>query len=195
MDWASSDFFCQYSGLDCLVGYQDSSLSNNHLVTCPVSLWNRPLHYIACSTSQLWEDILTSMIFWSRGRNIIMIYWLLPLTMFWPPINNQWQSFICISYLLEKMHYYIKIILMISWGFLMLFALPTCDFIKLWIVLLAVNWSRTPVTTSSYFGKPPPPEWITQGDRSTHLVLRITMDLEVSAAVHSLARVAPGHFP
>ena len=37
-----------------------------------------------------------------------------------PPSNNQWQSFICLSYWLEKMYYYIKIILMIYWLFMML---------------------------------------------------------------------------
>ena len=37
-----------------------------------------------------------------------------------PPPNNQWQSFICLSYLLEKMYYYIKIIFLISWVFMML---------------------------------------------------------------------------
>ena len=41
--------------------------------------------------------------------------------LFWPPhSNNQLQSFICLSYLLEKMYYYIKIILMLYWVFMML---------------------------------------------------------------------------
>ena len=48
----------------------------------------------------------------TRGQNIIWY--------FDPSSNNQWQSFICLSYLLEKMYYYIKIILMISWVFMML---------------------------------------------------------------------------
>ena len=35
-------------------------------------------------------------------------------------MENQLQSFICLSYLLEKMYYHIKIILMIHWLFMML---------------------------------------------------------------------------
>ena len=30
-------------------------------------------------------------------------------TIIWPPSNNQWQSFICLSYLLEKMCYFFYI--------------------------------------------------------------------------------------
>ena len=37
-----------------------------------------------------------------------------------PPSNNQWQSFICLSYLLEKMYYFIKIMLMTSLVLMML---------------------------------------------------------------------------
>ena len=49
----------------------------------------------------------------TRGSKYRVIFW--P-----PPTKNQWQSFICLSYLLEKMYYYIKIIFMISWVFMML---------------------------------------------------------------------------
>ena len=49
---------------------------------------------------------------WPGGQNIVWY--------FDPPSNDQWQSFICLSYLLEKMYYYIKIMLMTSLVFLML---------------------------------------------------------------------------
>ena len=49
---------------------------------------------------------------WPRGQNIVWY--------FDPPSNNQWQSFICLSYLLEKMYYYIKIMLMTSLVLMML---------------------------------------------------------------------------
>ena len=40
---------------------------------------------------------------------------------FWPPhLIISGKVFICLSYLLEKMYYYIKIIFMISWVFMML---------------------------------------------------------------------------
>ena len=39
-----------------------------------------------------------------------------------------------------------------------------------------------------------PPEWPTQGDCPLHLVQMITVDLEVSVVVHSVAHMAQGHF-
>ena len=46
---------------------------------------------------------------WPGGQNIVRY--------FDPP---QWQSFICVSYLLDKIHHCIKIISMISWVVIML---------------------------------------------------------------------------
>ena len=51
---------------------------------------------------------------WPRGQNIVW-YFAPP-----PPPNNQWQSFICLSYLLKKIYYCVKIIFMISLVFMML---------------------------------------------------------------------------
>ena len=54
---------------------------------------------------------------------------------FCPPptliINYKLESFICLSYLLEEMYYYIKIILMIYWVFMMLlFCITNTWFLK-----------------------------------------------------------------
>ena len=51
------------------------------------------------------HDILTQG---SKYRNDILT----PLTIFWPPYNNQWQSFIFLLYLLDKVCHCINIILM-----------------------------------------------------------------------------------
>ena len=83
-----------------------------------------------------WHDQKLSQL--DQGSKYCTIF-LPPLDIF-TPSNNQWQSFICLSYLLEKMYYYIKIILMISWLFMMLlFALPTHYLTKLQMFLLAAN--------------------------------------------------------
>ena len=50
------------------------------------------------------HDILTPG---SKYRNDILT----PLTIFWPPYNNQWKSYIFLLYLLNKVCYYINIIL------------------------------------------------------------------------------------
>ena len=51
-------------------------------------------------------------IFWPpRGQNIVTIYWP-PLRYFDLPYSNQWQSFICLLYLLDRICHLISIILM-----------------------------------------------------------------------------------
>ena len=59
----------------------------------------------------VWDDILTPTIFWPRGQNIVTIYWP-PLRYFDLPYNNQWQSFICLLYLLDRICHLISIISM-----------------------------------------------------------------------------------
>ena len=46
----------------------------------------------------------------SKYRNDILT----PLTIFWPPYNNQWKTYIFLLYLLNKVCYYINIILINS---------------------------------------------------------------------------------
>ena len=60
------------------------------------------------------STLLKTIPTWPGGQNIVRYFD--PH----PPSNNQWQSFSCLSYLLEKMYYYIKIVLMISWVSVML---------------------------------------------------------------------------
>ena len=78
-------------------------------------------------------DILTSLII-SQVFLMILIFTPPTTIPIWPGVkisydistppppssNNQWQSFICLSCLLEKMYYHVKIILVISWVFIML---------------------------------------------------------------------------
>ena len=59
----------------------------------------------------VWDDILTPTIFWPQGQNIVTIYWP-PLRYFDLPYNNQWQSFIFLLHLLDKIYHLISIILM-----------------------------------------------------------------------------------
>ena len=53
------------------------------------------------------------------GQNIVRYFTPHP-QIFWPPSNNQWQNFVCVSYLLDNIYHYIKIMLMITWVVIML---------------------------------------------------------------------------
>ena len=75
------------------------------------------------------------------GSKYHMIFW-------HPPSNNQWQSFICLSYLLEKMHYYFKIIWMIDWLFMMLLFCTTNTLFN--IVINGVISCKSKQDTSHY---------------------------------------------
>ena len=49
-----------------------------------------------------------------RGMGVKISYNILTLLDIFTPSNNQWQSFVCVSYLLDNIYHYIKIKLMIS---------------------------------------------------------------------------------
>ena len=64
--------------------------------------------------------IVKMLLFWHHQKlslldpGVKILYDILThLSIFSPPCNNKWQNFICLSYLLEKMYCYRKIILMI----------------------------------------------------------------------------------
>ena len=59
-----------------------------------------------------------------------------PPEIFSAPSNNRWQSFVCISYLLNKIYHYIKIISMISWIVIMLLFWQFCWLWKLFYISL-----------------------------------------------------------
>ena len=70
--------------------------------------------------------IVIMLLFWhyqkhpnfARGSKYRTIFW--PPPRYFHPPTNQWQSFLCISYLLDKIYHYIEIISMISWIVIML---------------------------------------------------------------------------
>ena len=69
--------------------------------------------------------------------------------------NNQWQSFLCISYLLDKIYHYIEIISMISWIIIMFLF---WHYQKLSQLDPGVKISYDILTPSRYF-HPPTNQW------------------------------------
>ena len=80
------------------------ALSSVYSLTVEDGSWSTPM-------VPVWDDILTPTIFWPRGQNIVTIYWP-PLRYFDLPYDNQWQSFICLLCLLDRICHLITIILM-----------------------------------------------------------------------------------
>ena len=96
--------------------------SINILTSWMISCLSSANAFNFCTTKN-YPNLTRGSKYHNRGSKYRMI--------FDPPYNNQLQSFICLSYLLEKMHYYIKIILMIYWVFTMLlFSTPNTWFHK-----------------------------------------------------------------
>ena len=134
-----------------------SKYRNDIIQPTQFSVWPRGQNIVwYFDSNNRWKFLFAFHIYFIRFIIILtsymMITWLVTILLFWHyqelfqldhatptppppppphPSDNQWQSFLCLSCLLKKMHYYINI-LMIYWVFIMIhFAQPACAFTKL----------------------------------------------------------------
>ena len=86
---------------------------------CISYLLNKIYHYIRIISMISW--IVIMLLFWHYQKlsqldpGVKMSYIILTPYIFSTSSNNRWWSFVCISYLLNKIYHYVKITSIISW--------------------------------------------------------------------------------